>query len=473
MMTARNLLFIVALAAGTVSAQTAPSAPPLVRIDVSAVDADGLPVKDLKADDLKVTDQSKEQRILFFKKNDGILASVPLGAHEYTNQRMEGEPNPTAILVDLKNLSQTDRILAWHRLMRELPKLKTGESTFLYILTLEGTVQAIHPIGPPAADDKTWPQQTGPLDKAMKSLIHTPPAGTSDEDTVKKTYVALETLGNQLSALPGRRNIVWITDQVPNVWNEKNPCPGDWVECALYVPHLSVTLDHANVAVDPLSYTPSPNSAHDMDLLAGLTGGRTYAEEDIDKVLDRVAVDAAGSYTIAYDPSAENWDTKFHRVHVTTDRKAKLVWKQRYYAIPDTRPVTARQQGAALAAFQSPFDMSDIGIRAIVTPAAAPAKGVHLQLQIQTADVMFREDAGKFAGGLILLLSDRGPSGPLGDPSVSDFTLNLTPEQHAAALKGGIPVVQDHPLKDGTQKVRVIVLDQNSSVVGSLTVPAS
>jgi hypothetical protein len=49
--------------------------------------------------------------------------------------------------------------------------------------------------------------------------------------------------------------------------------------------------------------------------------------------------------------------------------------------------------------------------------------------------------------------------------------LNLTPGQHDAALKAVIPLVQDHPLKEGTQKVRVIVLDQSTNAVGSLTLP--
>ncbi len=462
----------LALASVAGVAQT-PGPTPLVRLNLSATNADGGPVMDLKADEIKLTDQNKDQRIVFFRKNDGISASSPLAAHEYTNQRLEGTPNPTVILVDLRNQSQTDRIDAWHRLVRDLPKLKSGESTYLYVLTLEGTLQPIHAMGPASADDKTWPQQVGPFDKAMKSLIHAPPVGTSDEETVKKTYVALETLANQLAVFPGRRNIIWITDQVPNVWNTKNPCPGDWVDCALYVPHLSVTLDHANVSVNPFSFTPSPNSAFDMGLMAGLTGGHVYSEEDLDKVLDHVATEAAGSYTIAYEPSAENWDTKFHKVHLTTDRKIKLQWKQRYYALPDARPVAARQQSAVLAAFQSTFDMSDIGLRATVTPASGNAKAAHLQIQIAAADVMFREDGGKFGGGLVLLLSDRGPNGSLGEPAVSNFTLNLTPEQHAAALKTGIPVMQDHPLKDGTQKVRVIVLDLNSNLVGSLTVPVS
>ncbi len=41
-----------------------------------------------------------------------------------------------------------------------------------------------------------------------------------------------------------------------NVYNTKQPCNGDWVECALYVPHLA---SHArkcqSVAVNPLSYS--------------------------------------------------------------------------------------------------------------------------------------------------------------------------------------------------------------------------
>src|ERR1019366_1175810 len=98
------------------------------------------------------------------------------------------------------------------------------------------------------------PHEVAPvLDKAMKAASHGRPVHIGQEDQAKKTYHQLEVLATQMALFPGRRDIVWISSGMQNAYNNKLPCNGDWVDCALYVPHLAVTLALANVAVSPLS----------------------------------------------------------------------------------------------------------------------------------------------------------------------------------------------------------------------------
>jgi len=463
----------VALAVSALLAQ-APAG--LVRLNVTALDASGAAVDDLKIGDLQVSDQGKAEKILFFRPNPGAASTVPLAPHEFSN-RASAAPHSTVIVFDLLNQNQTDRLDAWHKLGRSLQQLESGDSLYLYLLNLEGNLIPIHEIGSKGGDDKTWTQQVEKtLDKAMKAASHARPSQMSDEElVVKKTYVALETLANQLVLFPGRRDIIWITNTMPNVWNTKTPCNGDWVDCALYVPHLSVTLAADNVAVNPLSYTssPSPTVTRDLEQLAGLTGGQTYFGDEIRTVLTQVGRDAAHSYSIFYDPSSDNWDSKFHKVRVTTERKGlKLRVKQRYYALPDRRPEQAKQQPVLAAAFQAPYDDPGIGLRATVTPGADP-KTVQVQFRIDAADLLLREEGDAFSGGVTWLVADRSTTGPAGDPMLTGLPIHLTREQYAAAMKEGIPVSQSHAINDSIQKLRIIVLDQGSNVAGSLTVPAA
>ncbi len=211
----------------------------------------------------------------------------------------------------------------------------------------------------------------------------------------------METLANQLAAFPGRRDIVWITNGMPNVWNPKTPCNGDWVDCALYVPHLSVTLDKDEVAIDPVSYTssPMPDMTRDMEQIAGLTGGWLYMGEEIRQVLKEVAREAAVSYSIYYDPGADNWDSKFHKVRLTLGRKGiKVRSKQRYYALPDKRPENAKQQAALATVFQRAADDPAIGLRAAI--AAEPGKPAQIRIRINPADLLLHEEGGVFTGGV-------------------------------------------------------------------------
>ncbi len=466
-----KLICTVALAASVLFAQ-APSG--LVRLNVTALDSAGTPVDDLKIGDLQVTDQGKGEKVVFFRQNPSTATAAPLAPHEFSN-RTAGAPHSTVILFDLLNQNQADRLDAWHKLGRSLQQLESGDSLYLYLLALEGNLIPIHEIGGKAGDDKTWTQQVEKtLDKAMKAASHARPSQMNDEEmVVKKTYVALETLANQLAVLPGRRDIVWITNMMPNVWNTKTPCNGDWVDCALYVPHLAVTLAGDNTTVNPLSYTSSPNPAmtRDLEQIGLLTGGSSYFGDEIRTVLTQLARDAAHNYSMFYDTPPENWDRKWHKIRVTSERKGvKLRVKQRYYAFPDERKDAAKQQPVLAAAFQAPSDDPGIGLRATITPGA-DAKAAQVQIRIDPADLFLHEEGDNFSGAVTFLIADRGASGPIGDPMLTGFPIHLTREQYVTAMKEGIPIAQAHPINDAIQKLRIIVLDQGSNIAGSLTIP--
>ncbi len=466
-----KLICSLALAASMLPAQAQSS---LIRLTVTALDG-SQPVDDLKAADLQISDQGKAQPIVFFRKNPGAPQAATLAPHEYSN-RTGAAPHSTVILFDLLNQNQADRLDAWHKLGRSLQQLESGDSLYFYILTLEGNLVPIHEIGSKAGDDKTWTQTVEKtFDKAMKAASHARPSQMNDEElVVKKTYVALETLANQMVALPGPRDIVWITNTMPNVWNTNKQCSGDWVDCALYVAHLAVTLGSDNVAVDSLSYTssPSPTMTQDLEQIGLLSGGSSYFGDEIRTVLTKLALDAAHSYSIFYNPPAENWDSKFHKIHVTSERKSlKLRVKQRYYAFPDQRTEAAKQQPTLAAAFQSASDDPGIGLRATATPGADPAK-VHLEIRVDAADLFLREEGDNFTGGLTFLVADMDATKPVGDPMINGMPIKLTREQHAAVMKDGLPLAQDHAITPAVQRLRIIVLDQGSSIAGSLTIPA-
>jgi VWFA-related protein len=474
----QRVIFNAAFTAFLCSAiSSSASAQALVRLNAAATQASGEPDLDLKLEDFQITDQAKPQRIALFRPSrESAFDAAPLAAHQLTNRTNGARAHSAVILFDLLNQNQMDRLDTWHRLGKSLAQLQSGESTYFYLLTLEGNLVPIHPLGGKSGDDKTWTHDVEKeLDKAMKAASHARPLQMNDmEMIVKKTYVAFETLANQLAMLPGRRDIIWITNGIPNVWNPKTPCNGDWVECALYVSHLSVTLDRANVAIDPLSYSsdPSPDATRDLEQVADLTGGVTYFREDMRAVLEHVARDAATSYWIDYEPAKENWDSKFHKIRVTAEHKnSKLRARSRYFAYPDAKP-EALQQAALAAAFQSASDDPGIGLRALAV-AATGGKSVNVEFRIDPADLLLREEGGQLTGTLTYLIADMGPTGPVGNPVISRFEVRLSAEQRDKALKEGVPIAQDHPLAASIQKIRVIVQDQSTNSTGSLTIPLS
>ena len=444
-----------------------------MRLNPLAVDADGRPVTDLTADDFKITDQNKPETIFAFHKPGHEQAAAPTDVLTFSNRTSSAVPHNTVILFDLINLADSDRQENWKALDKQIPQIESGEHVFFYVLNLEGTLIPIHPMGPPAADDKTWPQKMIPaFDKAMKASSHARPVQIGSEEQQKRTFKALEDLANTLALYPGRRDIVWIANGLTTVSDPKLiGCTGDWVECALYVPHLAVTLAGDGVAVDPYALIGNLNANvnYNMDQMALITGGHFYSREDVKAVISQVAEDAGGSYTVLYDPGAENWNNKWHRVRVMCERKGvKLQFTDRYYAVGDSRPPLERTKAVLMQAFQSPTDFAEIGLRTKISPLQGKP-GVHLEIRIDPSDLLLREQGGKHAGALYCLISDRTGSAPAGEPSVLDLKPELTADQYKMVMKDGLPLEQDHATS--APQVRVIILDQNTNQVGSVTFP--
>jgi VWFA-related protein len=460
------------LAACRLWAQAA-APPPLVHLYPAALDSSGQPATGLTAEDFKIADNGKAQTILFFRR-PSAKAPAALGPHEYTNRPAGVTPHSTAILFDLLNEVQSNRLDTWHRLAKSVPQLAAGEQVYFYVLNLDGDLLPVLPITPQAGERGPFDKE---LDKVMEKASLARPAGLDGEDRAKRTYHQIEVLSNQLATLPGRRDIVWITNAMPSITNSIH-CAGDRVECGLYVAHLAVTLERDGAAVNPDydSAAPLPTVSYDLEQMALLTGGRAYFLQDIREIVKQIARNAANQYEIVYAPSAANWDNKFHKIRIACARKGvKLQVRERYYALPDSRSAADRQKEALIAASERVSDTADIGLGVKVTPTA---KGVHLEIQVDTADLLLREQGGKFAGALTLVLSDREAADsdsaglqlrPIGAPAVQSFALEMTKERHDNMAPEEIQL--DHAIGETVYRVRLMVMDANSNAIGSLTFP--
>ncbi len=455
---------------GQTPAPSGPPAPAIVHLDVSM--PKGTAEVTLPPNSIQVTDKGKSEQVLFVHKN--VVPAIPAPAGEFSNRSEPPLPHLTTVVFDMMRLTQPDYLDTWKLLKASVPQMESAESVYFYVLNLEGNLVPIHAIGSPAAENKTWTQEfAANLDKVMKASSHNRPSQMSDEENVKKTYVALESIANQMAATPGRKDIVWVTGGIAYITDMAKSCNGDWVDCGLYVAHLVVTLDRDHVAIDPLGVGTglSADTNRDMEYAAGITGGRPYYREDVKSVIQKIGEEYDSTYSIYYMPGSGSFDSTFHKLRVAGP-SGVLYTKERYYAIPDSRTSAQKQRADLLVAFNSPRDERQIGLTLKVTPGT-PGKSVGIDLQIDPKDLLMREDGGKFVGGLTLLIANSGASGNIGEPMIKSFDLGLTPEQHATVMKGAIPVSLPVPITDATKNVRVIILDQTTGNVGSITVPVS
>jgi len=117
----------------------------LLNLDVIAVDNHGQPVNDLTIDDFEVTDANKPQKIVFFRHKDSSQWQVPkLAPNEFSNRGGSGIPYATVILFELMNEGFGTRGTAADHIIKCLEKLNGSDDVYLYLLTMEGRLFAVH-----------------------------------------------------------------------------------------------------------------------------------------------------------------------------------------------------------------------------------------------------------------------------------------------------------------------------------------
>ncbi len=464
----------------------------VMSLNIVATDNQGQPVADLKAEDFQVLDNGKPQPIVLFRLNDSRHpAPAPLGSHEYANRPPGTPPGATLILFDLLNGSFADRESMVLTLAKALSNVESPGNVYLYLLTNKGTLYPIHALperGPgTAAPGENWTGRTRALlEAAIQKVYGFRPVDDSDTGIrVVATFNILRDLGAKLSALPGRKDVVWITNGFPVrvnfdgrcrdivVWNLTAPCSGNYVDFTLVLRQLAGQLDTVGVSMYPVDeWTVGEGDRmlvnEMLDQFTGMTAGRSYPSGGTKTAIPDAIQATHLNYTISYQPASQNWDGKYHKVKMDCTRKnIQLQYEQGYIADALVDETSTLMQVAAAGN----SDVSSIGLRATVTSGGSPHT-VRIQLRIDPSNLSIVQQNGHYAGQLTLLYAVRTAEGaPKQLSKPTSLTLDWTAQQYDSVSKDGILVAEDLPAPEGTRQVRIVVLDMRSNQVGSLTVP--
>ena len=395
------------------------------------------------------------------------------------------------------NESFSTRGVAANQIIHDLGALETADNLYLYFLTLDGRLIAVHGIpteegqaSPPKG--APWTRQIKPImDDAMRTVNRVRPAEIDVAVRVQLTYAALDGLAVQLSRLPGRKNVVWITDGVPIALGPGRSDTGDFVDFTAAMRRLSEGLDRSGTAIYPVRQVllGSPDnigassgdgntggagtgiqSLATLDDFAAMTGGRPNAGKDIGAAVRQAMSDLNYSYQIGYYAPAQSRDGKFHKLRIACKRKGVRVQaKSGYYAWPEPPGTAAKDAIDASAA--ATFDASEIGLRGSLSLDPKDSRVAHLDARIDAKDIAFGQEGDHYTGQLRLAVISYDADGRGEGSSVIPLELRYSAQERDQALKGGIGFSHDVALGAQVNKVRVIVFDRNSNAIGSLTVP--
>jgi VWFA-related protein len=319
-------------------------------------------------------------------------------------------------------------------------------------------------------------------------------AGAANADRGAETMAALQQIAAHVANIPGRKNLVWLTANLPfsgadmaHVLIPANIAvyPVDARGLLAQSPTVAVgawgTADYndvfgANAHTGSMpAQSPQPIGITTMQKVADETGGQAFVNtNDITGAIRKAVEDSAVTYTLGFYITRDALDGKFHELKVEVKRSGLTIrYPKGYFAFPDTTPTKNEDQVRLMTAVQSPIESSSIPLQATVDRVSQPPDWLRVVLSIDAHDLHLVPSGGVRKGAVDVYIVEQDQTGKVLLQSGKTFTLELPEKQYDAILTSGIlfhELVQPH---SGATTLRVLVEDPATSEVGSLIIPLS
>jgi VWFA-related protein len=217
----------------------------LVQVSVVVTDKKGQPITGLKKENFTLTDESKLQQIAFFSAEAPRPATptTPLPKNVYTNRyelKGQGPGAVTVVLFDSLNTSPGDQEYVRQQVGKFIKNLKPQDHVAIYALTSKllllheftqdsaALVNAVNQFKPRelAAYDASnsenfdipglagtpgWAQFQAALNQANARI-----ADQNKINRAETTAEAFTAIANHVSAIPGRKSLIWVSGSFPS-----------------------------------------------------------------------------------------------------------------------------------------------------------------------------------------------------------------------------------------------------------------
>jgi VWFA-related protein len=495
----------------------------LVQVNVVVQDKSGTPITGLKQEDFTLLDNGQPQKIAFFSANTpASVPARPLAAHMFTNRAdLKGQdPGATiVILFDALNTDFEDQSFAREQVLRFLRSFKPQDHVAIFALTtdlllLHGFTEdaaalrsSVDRFSPRllAAFDASHPTdfhipglENDPFFKSFENHVNNANGEVADlrtADRFRITYFALVAIANYVGSIPGHKSLVWISGGIPiqiglehigvadrdnfNLANSGVPgAVGD-------MSGLARELNRANLAIYPVdvhgidvddssaAFFLRQNLRDTFRLLADKTGGKAfYGTNDVAGAIGSAFEDGRYTYTLGFYPDHGKWDGKFRDISIhLAVQGAYLRYRRGYFALPEKsereKVVNADLHDAAISA----LDATDLGITIRAKPLApSSAHLLQLQVGVDPKQFLLHEKENHVAGGLDLVFLQKDSSGKFLAAEKQHVDVKFSHPEYESLVKSGLVLQRRLTIDLGSTEIRVLVRDEGSGSVGSVTV---
>jgi VWFA-related protein len=361
--------------------------------------------------------------------------------------------------------------------------------------------------------------------------------GLTSELRTQKTFAALAGLAKYLSALPGRKNLLWIAgifpfDLLPDTSGAPTPDPfRGTVTYGGAMHDLAMQMEAGHIAVYPIDARGLADTSgfsgagHSRPTLASIsaatgaqlsqqevmeniaheTGGRAiYNDNDVRGEIIETLSQGGNFYTLAYSPSDKNWNGKYRKIEVRTDAKdVHLAYRHGYLAddpdAPSNQVATEAVPKFAMAMLRGAPERSEVGLTVQATPTDkyveekdrkkpelkdpkspfeahlhGTTRVYSLACTIDANTVTFTKNSdGKYVPRLALTFLAYDGDGKVLNSETGLFAVPLSEPQYKAVQQRGLTVTQHIEVPLGRAFLRVGVHDLQNDKVGAVELPVS
>jgi VWFA-related protein len=337
-------------------------------------------------------------------------------------------------------------------------------------------------------------------------------------DPVSQALAAIAAVAAHMGVIPGHKNLIWIasdnvlanwTDQATSidrgpdligrlavrtqeVLNDAHASLYPFDASQLGTATIDPSLQNASVQLD-LSvrdmYPPStlgdaaprPGARATAELrqdshpvqaaiqqLANATGGQSFGRSsNVIANLDRVIEDGRAAYLLSFAPDTQP-DDKYHQLTVAVPARRGITLRYRTGYLYVKEPATLKDR--VRQTIWQPLDATEIGINARRFSASS---GSAVSLSIVAADINMAQQGDRLTDKLDIILVQRDQTGMRAMLKQQTLALDLKPATYERVMRDGVPSDQYLDNKQGSGSVRIIVVDENSGRIGSITLPAA
>jgi len=325
------------------------------------------------------------------------------------------------------------------------------------------------------------------------------------------TLSALEAVANHLVAVPGRKNLIWVSGSFPfsfgfEAMSGRFSLSNESKTFSAELERAARAVNNANVAIYPVDARglvgafPNPNfnaprsarglaqlspseqnaalaavrSTHDtMQLLAERTGGRAfYNTNDIQGSIRHAVADSEVTYELGFYPTHGKWDSRFHEIKVRVNRPGLEVRHRKgYLALPEAA-FDERQQLALLRqAMTSPLNATALGLTVGIARPSGDPPALRLGIHVAPRGVTLAQEGERWVGALNFFFVQQDLQAQKLASEGQTLTMRLTEERRRQFTQDGLVLERKIPLAAGASRLRVIVRDAGSGAIGSVTIP--